>query len=268
MRLEVDMRLPAIVLALILTMAAAVSAFDSAPTPVQDNLRLAMQTGDTRSLLAPAGDQPVSGTGALSDDHGRKSSKKAALYSALLPGLGEYYVGHKKKARYFFAAEAMSWIAFFGFRTYANWKEDDYINLARLNAGIDLEGRPDWLVDFVAFYDDIHQYNELGRALDRSRPYLEDNADNHWAWDSPDDKAAFRQIKNRADEFQRRATFAIGAMVVLRIASVIDAIHDANRSGKRLDDIVERDRGRLDYRVEAGPEGENFQVGVTLVKRF
>ncbi|HOP07308.1 MAG TPA: DUF5683 domain-containing protein [candidate division Zixibacteria bacterium] len=259
---------------LVMIGALSVSAVEMKSTPVQNAMQAGFALNTT--LAGPTLDKPsiFDGssksveTAAVEEGHGRKSARVAAMYSLLLPGLGEHYVGQKKKARYFFAGEAMSWIAYIGFRTYSNWKEDDYIRIAREHAGIDLEGRDEEIIDYVGFYDDIYVYNELGRALDRERPYLADNAANHWSWDSDAAKALFRHTKNRAKEFDRRADFTIGVMVLLRIVSVIDAIHAANHSGRRMDDLVDSDNNKLEYRVDAGPVGNNLQVGLTLVKKF
>lgn len=273
MRTKPNMKVLLLVTVLILVGVASGQSVEMKSTPVQS----AMQSGFALNLAVsgPALDNASifdgsskSSKATVEDDHGRKSAKLAAVYSLLLPGLGEYYVGQKKKARYFFAGEAVSWLAFIGFRTYGNWKEDDYIRIAREHAGIDLEGRSEEIIDYVGFYDDIYIYNELGRALDRQRPYLEDNAANHWSWDSEAAKSSFRHTKNRSKEFYRRADFAIGAMVLLRLVSVIDAIHAANRSGKRMEDLVDNNRKTFEYRVDAGPVGDNLQLGLTLVKKF
>ena len=202
-------------------------------------------------------------------DHGRRSSVKAALYSVLLPGMGQYYCGQRKTARYFWAAEAASWLGLIAFRTYGGWKEDDYIQFGRDKADVQLEGKPDWFVDYVSFYDNIDQYNQFGRAIDRERPYLENISANYWFWDSRSDKNTFRELKNRSREAYRRSDFMIGAMILNRMVSAIHAVRIAGRTGKRLDDLVDLDDpGKLDYRVEVNPFSDHIQLGVTLFTRF
>lgn len=240
-------------------------------TPVQAMMADVVVAPQPQMLIASSGNNLPFGS--ASDDseeseYGRKSGKKAALLSALLPGLGEYYVGQKKKATYFFAVEALGWISFLGFRTSGSWREDDYLNLACDKAGIDLEGREEWMLDYVSFYDDIYIYNELGRALDRNRPYLPDNDANHWVWASAADKEAFRDLKNGSKESYRRANFTLGALLLTRIVSVIDAIHAARKTGKRLDDLVGRSDREYDYTLEAIPIGNDIQLNFALIKRF
>ncbi len=203
------------------------------------------------------------------EDYGRKSGVKAALYSVLLPGMGQYYCGHRKTARYFWAAEAASWLGYLAYRTYGGWKEDDYIQFGREKAGVQLADKPNWFVDYVSFYNNIDQYNQFGRAIDRDRPYLENNSENYWFWTSPDDKNAFRDLKNRSREAYRRSDFMIGAMILNRMVSAIHAVRIAGRTGRRLDDLVDLDSpAKLDYRVEVNPFSDHIQLGVTLFTRF
>lgn len=268
-----------LILAVLLLAFGSTQAVDLKPTPVNDLMKAQGQIKDLEAGAMLAGDPTIFDAkdpkkekkkqeNALDDaTGGRKSPMVAGLLSAALPGLGESYVGKHKKARYFFATEAVGWLAFFGFRTYSSWKEDDYVNLAREKAGIDLEGAPDYLIDFVGFYDNVESYNEFGRAIDRSRPYLGDAA-SQWAWDSPNDKAAFRHLKNRSSEAFRRSQFALGALVLARLASIIDAILEANRSGTRIEDITHNTDREFDYALETKPVGRDLHVSFSLIRRF
>ncbi len=244
-------------------------------TPIQSQLHASLASSHTAvGIVSPAFHN--SGEGLFDDDRkadgsqsGRKSVGKAVLYSIILPGLGEHYVGNRKKARYFFAAEALWWLGYLFYRTDGGWKKDDYIAFARERAGASLEDKSDEFVDFVGFYYNIDQYNSLGRVLDRDRPYLVDNASNHWCWQNSKDKAAFRQMKNGSREAYRRAKFMIGLMILSRIVSAIDAAHDA-RSSRRLfsDSRADESPGRLGCRIEVNPFSADRHVGLTLYTLF
>ena len=122
-------------------------AVEMAPTPVQDQMAGAVASmssfqSDDFSQLDPHSPAAKSG---------RPSVLKAAALSALLPGLGQHYLGHRTKAKYFFGAEALTWVGFFAFRTYGVWKEDDYIDLAAQHAGAQLEDKDDEFLDWVGF---------------------------------------------------------------------------------------------------------------------
>lgn len=203
-----------------------------------------------------------------SDNAKGKSIVRAAFYSALLPGLGEYYVGNRSKARVFFAVEATAWIGYLSYRVYGNWKEDDLIRFASEYADANLEGKSQEFQDWVGFYDDIDQFNSLGRVQDQDRPYLVDNSVNHWRWQSDDDKANYRHLKNSSREAFRRANFLVGLAVVNRIVSIIDAVRDAKRSNSEIKDADFSLVGKFKYRLDINPFSNSKPVSFALVARF
>lgn len=165
---------------------------------------------------------------------GKKSLYKAILFSTLVPGGGQYYLGQKKTARYFFAAEALTWIGYASFRVYGNWKKDDYVGFAAAKANAQLEGRDDEFADLVGFYTDTREYNTLGRIFEPDRPYLRDTPENHWQWQDSEDQRQFRDLKNQSRESYRRSDFMLGVAVVSRIVSIIDAVRNVNRVNRRI----------------------------------
>ena len=191
------------------------------------------------------GESSLSGT----PTEGKKSVFKAALYSALVPGGGQYYLGQKKTARYFFVGEALTWIGYASFRIYGNWKKDDYIELAAAKANAQLEGKDDEFVDLVGFYTDIREYNTLGRIFEPDRPYLTDTPENHWQWQTYKDLREFRDLKNQSRESYRRGDFMIGVAVVARVVSIIDAVRNVKRVNRRIS-------------RSASLEGQNWQLTV------
>lgn len=208
-----------------------VSAVHLAPTPVQDAMRAQLYAGkddfkDESDAKKPAKAKEVAG---------RKSLLKAGLLSALVPGMGEWYVGHHEKARFFFGGEAATWTGFAAFRVYGHAREQDYIRFAATNANAQLGDKSAEFRDLVGFYTDIDQYNTFGRVWDPERPYLQDTPENHWRWQSDKDRAIYRHIKNRSKEAYRRAGFMVGVAVVSRVVSIIDAIRDVKRSNNRLE---------------------------------
>ncbi len=55
-----------------------------------------------------------------------RSVSKAFVYSFLVPGLGEYYVGSKWKAGLFFAADLLSWTQYYTNHTDGQDREDEF----------------------------------------------------------------------------------------------------------------------------------------------
>jgi hypothetical protein len=201
-------------------------AVDLKPTPIQDTLRLQIVADDWgESGDSSQGD--ISSSSPETDARSDTKPWKSGALSLLLPGAGQLLNGRTTKAKLFFGSEAAFWVGFASFKMYANWREDDFINFAAQRANANLRGKDKDFQDWVGFYDDIYQYNTAGRIISPDRPYLVDNAENHWQWDNAADKATYRYIKNRAREADKRANLMLGLLVVNRVVSAIDAYRDA-----------------------------------------
>ena len=185
----------------------------------------------------------------------------------MVPGGGQLYLGHKRTARYFFAAEAATWIGFFAFRTYGAWKEDDYVRFASEKANASLEDKDDEFRDWVGFYEDIYQFNTLGRVSDPDRPYLEDTPENHWQWLSEADQETYRDLKNQSRDAFRKSEFMIGVAIVSRVVSIIDAVRDARRARRSLDDSFGNEQ-QPRYRFSFDPLNSRQMVSLTVYTPF
>lgn len=192
------------------------------------------------------------------------SALKAGLFSAVLPGLGEYYVGDKEKARYFFAVEAFGWLGYIAFKTYSNMKKDDLINFAAVNAGASLEGKDDNFLDMVGFYVSIDDYNSFGRVFDTDRPYFVDNSQNHWRWQSFSDQSTYRNLKNRSREAKRKSEFMIGLVVLNRIVSVIDVIRSSKNANRTIDEFQSKKEDK-NYKFTIDPFNNKQQLTLTIL---
>ena len=198
---------------------------------------------------------------------GRKkvSVLKAGIYSAILPGLGEYYVGDKNKAKYFFSVEVINWLGYFAFKTYSSMKNDDLINFAATNASANLQGKDDNFLDMVGFYESIDDYNSFGRVFDTDRPYFEDNQENHWRWTSESDQSAYRNLKNRSREALRKSEFMLGLVVLNRIVSVIDAIRSSKKANRTIDEYgSSEETDKTNYRFSIDPFNSKQQLTLTI----
>jgi len=239
-------------------------------TPVQN----ALQAEIAYDNLAPvpvrlqAWDDDDFGASGLQSTSGSKSVFKAALFSSLVPGGGQYYLGKRKTARYFFAAEALTWLGYFSFRTYGNWRQDDYIAYAAIHANADLEGKSDDHLAWVGFYSNIREFNSFGRVWDPERAYLPDTPENHWEWKTDDERQTYRDLRNRSLEAYRRSDFMIGVAILDRVVSVIDAIRSARRMGRRIDiGSSDTDENRS-IKLSVNPFSSRRQVCLTFYPGF
>ncbi len=89
----------------------------------------------------------------------KKNVGLAAIYSLLLPGMGELYVGAYDGGKYFTIAEAALWLTYASFEIYATWLRDDARKFAASPAGVDLSGKNDrFFVDIGTFFKSF-QFN-------------------------------------------------------------------------------------------------------------
>ncbi len=194
----------------------------------------------------------------------KKSMWKAAALSLAIPGAGQFYLGKRDKAKVFVAVETAAWAGFIGFKVYSHWKKNDLINYAREHAGADLSGRNDEYLDLVGFYISTREYNALGRVSDPERPYLDESPANYWEWQTDKERAVYRNLKNGSREANRRATFMIGIAVVNRIISTIDAIRDARRMERSLDDSFSHTTAkRVQFALD--PYDSHSQLKLTIM---
>lgn len=251
---------------LIVLFSAEASAMELQETPIraamQRQVSYALIHDDFKSEFTNSNDDDLTETIRQSE---QKSVLKAALYSALLPGGGEWYLGQRKRARYFIGAELISWIGYLSFKTYANWKEADFIRLASAGANTNLEDKNDEFRDWVGFFDSIDEFNTIGRVFAPERPYLQDTEENHWFWSDPSERRTYRHLKNRSREADRRADFMIGAAVVNRIVSVIDAVVTARGMRRKLgSDFSSGQR----FKFDISPFDQRHQVQLTFFTGF
>jgi hypothetical protein len=186
--------------------------------------RLALQTDE--STGTPEASKP-------------KSTKKALLYSLLLPGTGELYLGHSGRATGFFVAEGLIWTNYIYWTVAGDMRQDNYIEQAQLNAGVGVSSASDSYWSLVGQYtassgDGPDTYEEQLRVEARDLyPYDPAAQDAYvvenlpkgaeaWSWTSAalqDQYVSTRQSAQQADD---NAKYSFGAAVLNRIISVID----------------------------------------------
>ena len=238
------------------------------PAPVQDaldaSLALLGSDDDFGTLNTDKQEEPAANDDGYS---GNKSVWKAGLLSALVPGGGEFYLGNRKKARYFFAAEVLTWIGYASFQVYGHWKEDDYVRYAAVHAGVQIEGRDDDFRDAVGFYNNLDEYNTIGRIFDQEREYIPDVPQNHWQWQAEQERLTYRQLKNSSRESLRRSDFMIGVAIVDRIISIVDAVRDGRKMKRNIGKSFSATDSRK-LKLSVNPFRKKNQIKLTLATNF
>jgi hypothetical protein len=190
-----------------------------------------------------------------------KSTFKAGALSLLLPGAGEYYLGHKNRAAIFIGAEAAIWGGYFAFRAWGDWKEDDYKSFAADHAGANIHGKDDKFFERMQFYSSRDWYNIIeGERYGGAYPYTDFY---YWHWDSDASREKFRGLRNESKTAFRNATFMIGVAALNRVVSFIDAIRLARSLKKARNIELYGGRWKIDYNARVFSNNPSASIKVT-----
>jgi hypothetical protein len=236
------------------------------------------------TLVADEGSHPaVFSSGLLGDDLSMpetKSASKAVLYSLLLPGLGQSYLGEKKQAAVFFALDVAIWTSFVVFTVQANLREDEYQQYARTFAGVASLDHSDDYYGILTEHDSFRAYeNEIkseGRlifypevdvaALDQ---YFVDHrvADyEEWIWRSADHRRAYQDRRSASKRADRRALYSVAAAIANRVAASFFAyrsVRRMNSEGSVQQTGFSIELGAPDFDASRG-----LQTGISVVRSF
>lgn len=197
-------------------------------------------------------------------DVDRVNVTKATLFSFVLPGAGQWYAGAHDRAGIFLASEGIAWAAFGYFETVGAIKRTDYKAYASANAGIDPTGKDDTFYRILSFYDSREEYNAAGRIIEPSRPYYPDVSYWDWQWNSSASLEQYRTLRNQSNEAFNRGKFALGALLLNRLVSAVDAW----RTAKSVNRKARMEQASWKFRIKGKPFGDNPRLTVTYGTHF
>lgn len=165
-----------------------------------------------------------------------KDRKKAFLWSLILPGAGEYYVGKHTFAKAFFSTEITLWLSYFAFRQYGKWVRDDALAFAATHSGAEIHGKPSQFFVDIGNYTDIYEYNESKlRFGEFDKVYSAE--DYFWSWDMDGNRQQFENMRIASDRALNRSTFVLGVVFANHLISAIHASWQTHRHNKKLDQM-------------------------------
>jgi len=163
----------------------------------------------------------------------KKKIGLAIIYSALLPGMGELYAGDYSSGKYFTIADGVLWVGLIGVSAYANNQEDNYKSFAATYGGADPDGKDEKYFGNIGNYLDIYQYN-YRQELDRNFEDVYDTETYYWKWSSQAQRSEYREMWKSSETAYNSTRFIVGALILNRIASVINAVRLVNAHNKNL----------------------------------
>lgn len=168
----------------------------------------------------------------------RKSTALAAIYSLLLPGMGELYAGGFSSGKYFLMAEGALWLTYGAFTVHGNSQQDDARTYAISRAGIDPSGKDDQFYVDIGNFLTTEEYNDK-QLRDRQPDILYSRAEGEgWTWESDAARGAYKDERLSSETTYNNRKFVVAAIVVNHIASAINAARAAIRHNSALDQAL------------------------------
>jgi hypothetical protein len=212
---------------------------------------------------------------APADPSGRKSLLKAVAASALLPGLGERYVGHDRRANLFHGVEAGIWGAFIGYRIQGDLRRDRYEEFAVVNAGAAAGQNSDYY-EHIGLWISLEEWHDIVRR-DARYQFPDDPAaqnaffeqhkrydqGDEWFWPDDATRVRYRQLRSRSERSYRNGRLAVGAAIVSRLASMMDALALARSHNRDLGQ-----ESRLDLRFVPQETVNGLVIGPVVSARY
>ncbi len=197
------------------------------------------------------------------EDYG-KSKWAAAALSILVPGAGQLYLGDKRAAGYFMAAEGAVWGTFTGLTVRGNWLKEEYRNYSAIHAGVHPEGKDDQFFEDVLMFGSQETYENWYHLVYRDEVETYPNTEEYfWEWTSDEEWDTYADIRSESETAYRNAKIALAAGLINRVISVVHVMRyqppepDLSESGINLRPIAFTEQapaGRLSLGV--GVSGE------------
>ena len=190
-----------------------------------------------------------------------RSRAKSVLYSLIIPGAGQWSMGYKGRAKFFMGAEFLLWVGYFGTNAYANVIQDNYQSYAAVHAGSSSLNKDEQYWIDIGSSDNIYAFNEQ-RLRDRNKKALySENAANYWQWETKESRKYYNNLRVQEHDWERRATFIVGAFVLNRVVSAIDVIRIIRKENKK----AENQMSRLNFNYKATNTGAGvFNLNFTM----
>jgi len=163
----------------------------------------------------------------------KKKNGLAILLSAVLPGMGELYAEGYSSGKYFTIADATLWGGLIGVKTYADNQEENYKAFAETFGNVELSGKDEKYFADISSYLDVYEYNHI-QELDRNLSEVYNEQSHYWKWNNQSERREYRSMW-KSSEFANNSTrFIVGALILNRIASVVNAIRLVNKYNNNL----------------------------------
>jgi hypothetical protein len=164
----------------------------------------------------------------------KKNVTTAVLYSLLLPGMGELYVGNYGTGKYFTIIESALWLTMGGYDWYATGLRDDSRRFAIQHAQINLNGKDDQYFVDIGEFRNVYDYN-VQILRNRTPQNVYNPATSYWSWDSDASRNQFTDLRIASDERFNDMRFVAAAIAVNHLVSAVNAARMAILHNREAD---------------------------------
>jgi hypothetical protein len=201
-----------------------------------------------------------------------KSNTRAALYSLILPGAGQYYVNKGFKAKMFFGIESVLWFSYAGFRKFGSYKDDASKGWAVLHAGANPDNTDNRYWVALTYYDnrdrnepDGFGFNQMAAVYDREEaPLFPETRLYYWNWENAEVRKKYRSLRNQSKTAYERADITVGMIIANHLLSAIEAYFSATRHNRGLE--FSESGFKIQYAL--GQDPANPSIALALVRSF
>jgi hypothetical protein len=154
---------------------------------------------------------------------GKKKVGLAVLYSLLLPGMGELYVGDYNTGKYLTIAEGALWITYGAFYWNGSWIQNDARRFAVQHASANIAGKGDQYFVDIGNYNSVYEYNEEILRQRNEHKVYDPQSSFYWKWDSGLNREQYRDLRVSSDNVFNNARFVLAAVAVNHLISAFNA---------------------------------------------
>jgi hypothetical protein len=148
--------------------------------------------------------------------------RKLLLKSMILPGWGEHSLDYHKRGNIFNTSEIIIWVAHFFFQLRGDALYSNMESYASIHAGVDPSGKDKYFYTDIGTYMNIYEYNEQKLRYRQDELLYPETDKYFWFWNDNKTRQTFDELRIDSEWAYKYASFAVTAMVVSRIVSVID----------------------------------------------
>ncbi len=161
-----------------------------------------------------------------------KSKPVHVLYSLILPGAGQWSRGYRNRAKFFMGTEFLLWAGFIGSHLYSNVLQNNYQSYAAIHAGVATSDKDDQYWIDIGSAENIYNFNEQTLRNRDIQSYYPETGSNYWQWDSADNRRYYNSLRVKEHDWERRATFMVGTLILNRVISAIDVVRIISKEKK------------------------------------